>query len=122
MGNETPSTAFTTPSSVKKWVFRFLMSIRTSGVVLMKRASLSRLPGSLQSRVHGVAQAVADDVEDRHRDEDRDARKDGEPPLFIVLHRQVQDGAPAGGGGPRSEAENAQGRFGHDRARDAERR
>src|ERR1043166_5480253 len=96
MGNETPSTALTTPSSVKKWVRRFRMSSRTSPLGFpMKSRQFISLRSSLQSRVHRVAKSVADDVEDGHRQEDRKPREDGEPPLLIIGSRDAQDGTPA---------------------------
>src|SRR5262245_27010958 len=121
MGNETPSTAFTTPSSVKKWVFRFLMSIRTSPFpVPIGAVSLATSLGSLQSRVHGVAQPVADEVEHGHGDEDGESGEYREPPLLIVRDRDQEDRSPAGRRRADPEPEDGQCRLGDDGSDDAE--
>jgi len=68
---ETPSTARTTPSRVKKWVFR--PSISSRGAALGIGVTLGMLVGSLDSHVAGkarverVAQAVADKIDRQYR-------------------------------------------------------
>src|SRR5262249_8788780 len=89
--NETPSTARTTPSSVKKCVRR--SSRRSSGRVTRGSPPASagrrarpvaasgsrRLPFRHAARVEGVAQAVAEEVERHHREEDRGPGRPQEP-------------------------------------------
>src|SRR3954447_9270403 len=67
----TPSTAFTTPCLVSKWVSRF----STARVAPLMAAS------PLEPRVQHLAQAVADDVDAEHQQEEQKPRIDADPVL-----------------------------------------
>src|ERR1043166_9537083 len=115
--NDTPSTARTTPSSVKKWVWRS----RTSSSVSVT----SRLPSSFAperpARIERVAQAVAEEVERHDREEDRAAgceEHPGERRQHALAARGVQHVAPARGRGLHADAEEAQEHLTQDVARD----
>src|SRR5215472_9977513 len=94
----TPSTACTVPSSEEKCVFNPRIS--------SKRSAMTATPLRLQhlSRVEGVAQSVADEVDRQHGEKDRGAgkqcpmRRDVEVVLGIVEK-------PSPGGNVRREAE-----------------
>src|SRR5262245_8472147 len=85
MRRSTPSTARTMPSSVLNQVFRPRMSNRVSCTLtlLLKHAA----------RIEGVAQAVADEVDREHGEEDGAAREQGpvggdvEVVLGVAQHR-----------------------------------
>src|SRR6266536_3244537 len=74
--NDTPSTALTTPARVKKWTFRS----STERTALMLSA--------LEPRVHHVAQLIADQIDGDDRDQQRDARIEGDP-VFAREHEAV---------------------------------
>src|SRR5918993_2421310 len=116
-----PSTALTTPSARRKWVWRSRTSSRASGARRAAGAGVSgrvAFTGSVQatmqalgarSRVEGVPQAVAHEVDPDHGDRDGHAREERPPPVAPdeVLLRARQRRAPGDVGGPHTEVEEA---------------
>jgi len=72
--------------------------------------------------LHGVAQAVAEEVDGQDRAQDEQARRDGQPGRDAEPGAgAVEQVAPGGNGRLDAEAEKAQRRFQHDGAADRER-
>src|SRR5437867_4506862 len=65
----TPSTALTTPSRVKKWVFRLITSSNGGPCVSSAARAIKLVP---HARVHRVSQSVAHEGEPEHRQRDQD--------------------------------------------------
>src|SRR5918998_6704980 len=70
---ETPSTAFTIPSCVLKWVFRLFTSSITTYATLPHRSTSA-------AGVQEVVYRIAEEAEPDHRYDDRDSWKDRHPP------------------------------------------
>src|SRR4051812_10089716 len=68
---ETPSTARTTPSRVKKWVFS--PSISSKGEALCMRSHIAG-----KTRIERIAQAVAQQIDRQYRDREERAGKEDE--------------------------------------------
>src|SRR5690606_906733 len=116
----TPSTALTTPRSVKKCVRRFRTSrIGSAFMVRSVSGSISSLP---QARVQRVPQPFAQQVDAQHRQQNRDAGKGGQPPRAEnVLPALGNHGAPRGLGRLHAQAEKAERRLHQNDPRDAQR-
>src|SRR5690606_4346780 len=115
----TPSTALTTPRSVKKCVRRFRTSrIGSAFMVRSVSGSISSLP---QARVQRVPQPFAQQVDAQHRQQNRDAGKGGQPPrVENVLPALGDHGAPRGLGRLHAQAEKAERRLHQNDPRDAQ--
>src|SRR5487761_1302001 len=101
--NDTPSTAWTTPSRSLIWVWRSLIS--SSG------ATNSPFLPALQPCLERVPQRVADEVECDTGQDDRDARRVDQPPVVTALQVREAVGehrAPVGGGRLDAEPEEAE--------------
>src|SRR5438552_2608421 len=119
--NDTPSTAFTTPSSVGNSTCRSRTErMAPSGISASSTGSRSVSVGRL--RVQGIAQAVAEEIDRKHGQEDeqtgevdqiRDAGADGA--LRLGQHRSPRDVR-----GLDAEAEERERRLGDDRQPDHE--
>src|SRR5215468_6402302 len=79
MSYDTPSTAWTIPSSVLNSTTRSLIERSGSGT------------HSPLLRVERVPEAVADEVDAKDDQDDRQAREDRQPPLLRVLLRVVDE-------------------------------
>src|SRR5205085_8370528 len=93
----TPSTALTVPSSCVKYVFRFRTERR----------------GSAPIGIRSVSEAVAQEVEGHHGEDDGH-RRQHQPRRDrhrLDVLRLLQEHAPADGRWPQTEAENAQRRL-----------
>src|SRR5258706_10011849 len=104
-----PSTACTTPSSVRNSTTRSLIERVGSGTDPPLR------------RVERVAQAVADEVDADDDEDEGEPRKHGEPPLFRVVLAVHDQDAERGRRRLDPETEERQRRLGEDRGGDDKR-
>src|SRR5260221_70656 len=126
--NDTPSTARTMPSSVKKWVWSSRTSSRASlnsrlpsSFASPHRSPPSFLPSQRPAWIERVAQPVAEEVERHDGEEDRAAggqEHPGERREHALAARGVQHVAPARGRGLDAHAEEAQEHLPEDEPRD----
>src|SRR5581483_8502416 len=104
-----PSTAWTTPSSVRNSTARSVIESSGSGT------------NSALLRVEGIAKAVADEVDAEDDEHDREAREHRQPPLLRVVLAAGDERAERRRGRLDPEPEEGERSLDEDRRRDGER-